>query len=87
MIFNYLGSDAQWMDKFYTVNEWRSVYTSLLYMFELQFITLHNIEPDELHVMHLGTSMYMLGSVLSVLVTMILDEPVEANLEHVGSDH
>ena len=86
MRFNYFGSDAEWKDKFYTVNEWRSVYTSLFCMFELQFITLHNIEPDELHVAHLGTSMYMLGSVLSMLVTMILEDSVETNLEHVGYD-
>ena len=83
MKLNYFGSDAEWKDKFYSVSEWRNVYTSFFYIFEMQFITHHNIQPDELHVMHLGTSMYMLGSVLSMLVTMILDDSIETNMEHV----
>ena len=33
--------------------------------------------------MHLGTSMYMLGSVLSMLVEQIPDDSPQTNLEHV----
>ena len=68
MKYNYVGPDAAWKAKFLTILEWRASYRSLLYIFELEYITHLNIEPDELHIMHLGTSMYTLGSILSMLV-------------------
>ena len=48
-------------------------YSSIFYIFELQYITHLNIEPDELHTMHLGTSMCMLGIILCVLIFQMLD--------------
>ena len=47
-------------------------------MFGFPYMSNQNIEVDELHVMHLGTSMYMFGSILYTLVFNILtDNPAE----------
>ena len=48
------------------------------------FLSNLNVEPDELHVIHLGTSMYFLGSVLWMLIFRILrDGSVAARVEAV----
>ena len=41
-------------------------------VFQLPYLSCHNLEVDELHVMHLGTTMYMLGSVLYMLCFHVL---------------
>ena len=67
--------------------QWRNWCTSdLFYIFELLYITIHNIEPNELHSTHLGTSMYMLGSVLWLLVFQVLDGTPQANLDQVWGE-
>ena len=86
MRFNYFGEDAAWKTKFLSILEWRASYSSLFYIFELEYITHLNIEPDELHIMHLGTSMYMAGSVLYMLVFQMLDGTPHTNLEQVWSE-
>ena len=42
-----------------------------------------NIEPDELHVVHLGSSMYLLGSILHVLCFKLLPGSPTDNMETV----
>ena len=47
----------------------------------LCYITHLKIEPDELHIMHLGYSMYMLGLILYMLVFQVLSDAPQANME------
>ena len=68
MRYNYVGPDACRKAKFLSISEWRASCSSLLYIFELEYITHLNIVLDELHIMHLGTSTYMLGSLLFKMV-------------------
>ena len=42
-----------------------------------------NIDPDELHVMHLGTSMYMLGSILLLRCYHVLPKRPQAIMREV----
>ena len=86
MRYNYFGPDAAWKAQLLPILEWRASYSSLFYIFELEYITHLKIEPYELRIMHLGTSMHMLGSLLSMLVFQILDGSPQTNLEQVRSD-
>ena len=45
------------------------------------FLSNLNVEPDELHVIHLGTSMWFLGSVLWILVFQILPGSTSARAD------
>ena len=51
----------------------------------MEYVTHHNVEGDELHLMHLGTTGYMLGSVLWILCFRFLPGTPEANMEAVWS--
>ena len=86
MRYNYFGPDAPWKATFLSILEWRASYSSLFYIFELEYITHLNIEPDELHAMYLGTSTYMLGSLLFMLVFQELDGSPQTIMEQVWSD-
>lgn len=44
---------------------------------------MHNLEPDELHVMHLGTSSWMAGSILWVLCYLCLPSTPEENMKNI----
>ena len=64
------GPTCQWKGRLFTAAEWRALYPEPPHIFfrKFPYLSQHNVEPDELHVIHLGTSMYMLGSVLYLLV-------------------
>lgn len=64
------GPDALWKTNLYTRAQWRKLYDGNLHWLfaAFRFLSSANEEPDELHVTHLGTSMYVLGSVLGLLV-------------------
>ena len=47
------------------------------------FLSVHNIEADELHVLHLGVSQYLLGSVLWLLTYKMLDSTPIDNFEYI----
>ena len=81
----YFGSDATWMSELTRAPEWRESNEATLHMLfrELPYLSNMNIEPDELHVLHLGTSQYFLGSVLYLLVFTILDGTPAANMDTV----
>ena len=55
----------------------------LHFVFQLPYLSCHNLEVDELHVMHLGTTMYMLGSVLYMLVFHVLAGAPEDNMQEI----
>ena len=86
MRFNYVGKDATRKAIFLSIPEWRAGYSSLFYIFELCYITHLNIQLDELHSMHCGTSMYMLGSILYTSVFQVLGGSPQASMEQVWSE-
>jgi hypothetical protein len=56
------------------------------YLLQLGFMSCLNVEPDELHIMHLGTTMYLLGSCLWVLCFVILQGSPSENMARVWAD-
>ena len=86
MRYNDFGPDAAWKGQLLSVSQWSAGYSSLFYIFELEYNTHLNIKPDELHIMHLGNSMYMLGSILSMLVFQMLGGSPQASMEQVWSE-
>ena len=79
---NYFANDARWRRRSFSASQWRSLYhpTELHFIFGFQYLSCHNFEVDELHVMHLGTTMYMLGAGLYMLVFHVLDGSPEDNM-------
>lgn len=76
MLFNNFDRDARWKQLLYSAESWRQLYTDsgsfVHWIFNLVGIDNQCLEPDELHVLHLGVSQYTLGSVLFVLVYEVL---------------
>ena len=70
---------ANWKKTLHTILTWRL--GELLHpLFHLIFFSCHNIEPDELHIIHQGTSTYMYGSILWKLVYQILPGDASENM-------
>ena len=68
--------------------QWRQLYQphELHFIFQLPYLSCHNLEVDELHVMHLGTTMYMLGAVLYMLCFHVVDGAPEDIMHCIWSD-
>ncbi len=80
---NYFEDDAQWKTRLFTVDQWQGLPRNRLHwLFNLPYLTFHNIEPDELHILHLGVSMYMLGSVLWCLVHRRMPDSAVQNMQN-----
>lgn len=74
-------ADSGWIAAPHTVEQWRALYPNLPHwIFELGHVTHHNLEPDELHIIWLGTAMWFLGSVLWMLVFRILPNSATSNM-------
>jgi hypothetical protein len=70
------------MANLHTVEEWEGLHP-LHYIFALGFLTLFNIEPDELHVIYLGIGQYFLGSIIALLVFVILPDGHVKNMDRI----
>ena len=77
--FHNFASDANWKNTVHTRRSWRLGQT-LHPLFQLPHFGCENIEPDELHIMHLGTTMYLLASVLWMLVYKLMRGTPTANM-------
>ena len=68
--------------------QWRQLYRphELHFVFQLPDLPCHNFEVDELHVMHLGTTMYMLGAVLYMLCFHVLAGAPEDIMHGIWAD-
>ena len=65
---------------------WRALYGAALHpLFRFAYFSSLNIEPDELHIMHLGVSMYLLGSALWMLCYRVLPMNLVASMDRVWS--
>lgn len=86
MRWNNFRLDASWKRQLFTVSQWRAVHPELHWIFKkFEFVTLHNVEPDELHIMYLGTVAYMLGSVMWVLCYIVMPDSPAANMKQLWS--
>ena len=74
--------DAPWKTAMPTATEWKNRAISRHYLFRaFSFISQHNLEADELHILHLGVSQYLLGSVLWLLVYKCLGGEPASNFD------
>jgi hypothetical protein len=64
------GDDAVWQSKLYSSAEWLGLYggEEPHPVFQVGSVSNLCLEPDKLHIMYLGTSQYMLGSALHIMV-------------------
>ena len=62
------------MEQIFSAMQWRQLYKphELHFVFQLPYLSCRNLEVDELHVMHLGTTMYRLGAMLCMLCFHVL---------------
>jgi len=87
MLYNNFSKSAHWKRKLFTTAQWLSIYEGVKPhpVFMVLGIGHYSIEPDELHVIYLGTLQYLLGSVLYLLVYKILGHGADKNLAAVWS--
>ena len=83
---NYFGPDATWKRESFTPAYWRQMQGQLHFLFDFLYLSQLNLEPDELHVMHLGTSQYMLGAVLYLLCFKVMLGSPEENLHEAWAE-
>ena len=82
MLYNNFAPDCMWKTMGFDELTWRANYIGkfLHWLFNLPGVCHYMLEPDELHVIHLGCMQYCIGSVLWLLCYIImLDEP-ESNM-------
>ena len=82
MLYNNFAPDCMWKTMGFDELTWRANYNGkfLHWLFNLPGVCHYMLEPDELHVIHLGCMQYCIGSVLWLLCYIImLDEP-ESNM-------
>ena len=80
------SSRAEWMARFYNHHGWNLLNPNPHYIFQLPYMSAVNVDPDELHIMYLGTSLYFLGSVLWLLCYELLDGTPQENMHRVWSE-
>ena len=80
--FSYtnFNADAAWKRNLYSVAQWRAALRHQCWLFDLTYFSVFNVEVDELHVVHLGVSQYLAGSVLWLMTHKILNDSVSENL-------
>jgi len=84
MLYNNFSADASWMKSLYDIKDWRSLYPEVPHpIFLVLGVNHYSVEPDELHIIYLGTAQYLLGSVLYVLVFKVLGESASENMTKV----
>ena len=85
MMYNNFSSDAAWMTRLRSTAEWKALYPGGTPhpIFTLVGVNHHSLEPDELHLMYLGTVQYFLGSVLYLLVFRLMSGTPESNMSSI----
>ena len=88
LLYNNFDADALWKQQLLTPQQWRACYNArfLHYIFNLAGVTNLCLEPDELHVIHLGVSQYTLGTILFLLVFKVLPDSPEDNMKVVWKE-
>ena len=85
MLYNNFSGDARWKGKLFNYTEWLSIHNGSVPhpIFQVLGVTHYCIEPDELHIVYMGTAQYMLGSVLWLLVFDVLTDDCYENMSKV----
>ena len=86
MWYNNFKHNARWKTKVYTCRDFQKLFPDPFYIFQLGYLTAVNVDPDELHIMHLGTSMYFLGSVLWIICFEHLGGSPDDNMNTIWGD-
>ena len=74
--------DSGWVNALFTTDEWRALYEKTPHwVFELQHLSQHNVEGDELHIIWLGTASWTGGSVIWMLVFRVMAGSATTNME------
>ena len=74
--------DALWKNQVYNPVQWRNAQSGIHRLFQVFcFLSCLNVDVDELHVLYLGTTQYLLGSVLWLMVYDLLEESPQNNLD------
>ena len=81
LLFSNFSRSASWMSLLFTHLSWHTRNPSPHYLFQLKYLSGINYDPDELHLIHLGTSTHLLGSVLWLLVYEIMTDTPVANMK------
>jgi len=64
-----VNRNALWKNRLLSPEAWKAMYGDRLHpLFQACHMSNANLEPDELHVLHIGTTSYLLGSILWLLV-------------------
>ena len=80
------GATYAWMNSLFDVGQWRALHPDGLHpLFSLGHLSHFDVEPDELHILHLGVSMYALGSVLWLLCYKIYKGTPSENMTELWS--
>ena len=78
------AADAPWKQQILSPAKWREVRPDKHILFEkLTYLSIHNVECDELHVLHLGCSQYFVGSILWKLCYRLMDRSPRENLDRI----
>lgn len=78
------GPTARWMNALLTAEQWRSNARVVHYVFvHFKFLSILNVEIDELHCKYLGVYPDFLGSLLFVLVYITMEDTPNRNLARV----
>ena len=80
MKYNNFTTLAKWLHMQYTHGQWKLANQNCHWLFQLPYLSAVNVDPDELHALHLGVSAYFLGSVLFILCFQILAGSPSDNL-------
>ena len=85
MLYNNCSSDAAWTKRLRSAAEWKALYGGGTPhpIFTLAGVNNHSLEPDELHLMYLGTVQYFLGTVLYLLVFRFLPGSPKTNMRRI----
>ena len=85
LLYNNFDRDAVGQRSLYDAQTWRALYDGkfLHWLFNLTGVNNLMLEPDELHVMHLGVTQYLLGSVLHILVFSVVEGQPDRAMEAV----
>jgi hypothetical protein len=80
--------DARWKSQLVSGRAWRRENAGNLHSIfkAFHFLSTDNVEPDEMHVVHLGTSQYLLGTVLHILVFERLGKRPLAAMEQIWGE-
>ena len=75
-----------WIKTLVSAEEWKRDNPAPHPLLAIPYLSNQNIEVDELHIIHLGTSMYLFGSALFVLCYVAMPDSPSENMDKIWSE-